>query len=60
MLSFADMFALIKQIHTSERGVTVMEYGIILSAVIIAIAAILKTIGAKIGNTFNTVGSNLG
>ena len=59
-LSLIDLFALIKQIHTSKRGVTVTEYAVIAGVVVIAIAALLKTIGPKLGNTFSTISGKLG
>ena len=58
-LSLIELFALIKQIYTSKRGVTVMEYAVIASAVIIAIATVLKTVGSRLGNTFTNVSSKL-
>ena len=58
-MSLIELFALIKQIHTSKRGVTAMEYGVIASAVIIAIATLVKTIGSKVGNSFSSVSSKL-
>ena len=60
MLSLADLFALIKQIRSSERGVSAMEYAVIASAVIIAIAVLVKTIGSKAGNSFSNVSGKLG
>ncbi len=37
-----------------------MEYAVIASAVIIAIATLAKTIGSKVGNSFSNVSSKLG
>ncbi len=36
-----------------------MEYAVIASAVIIAIATVVKTIGSKVGNSFSSVSSKL-
>ena len=58
-MSFIELFALIKQIRSSKRGVTAMEYAVIASAVIIAIATLVKTIGSKVGNSFSNVSNKL-
>ncbi len=37
-----------------------MEYAVIAGAIIIAIAAAIRTIGSKLGNSFSNVSSKLG
>lgn len=59
-MSLIDLFALIKQIHSSKRGVTALEYAVIAGAIIITIAATIKAVGSKLGNSFTTVSSKLG
>ena len=58
-MSLIEPFALIKQICSSKSGVTAMEYAVIASAVIIAIATLVKTIGSKVGNSFSNVSNKL-
>ena len=59
-MSLIDIFALIKQIRVSKKGVTAVEYAVIAGTVIIAIAALMKVIGPKLGNTFSNVSRTLG
>ena len=57
-MSITELLAIIKQICANDKGVTVMEYGMIAAAVIVAIATVLTTIGAKLRNSFSNVSSD--
>ncbi len=47
-----------KLVH-DESGATAIEYALIASLIAVAIVSAAGTLGGKIANTFNTVGSNL-
>jgi pilus assembly protein Flp/PilA len=59
-MSITELLAFIKQIRTNGKGVTAMEYGVIAAAVIIAISAIMTTVGKKLTNTFSNINTALG
>lgn len=42
-----------------ESGATAIEYGLIAALIALAIIVGARTIGQKLGNTFNNIASNL-
>lgn len=58
-MNITELLALIKQIRGDGKGVTAMEYGVIAAAIIVAIAATLTQIGAKLKNSFTNVAAAL-
>ena len=43
-----------------ESGATAIEYGLIAALIAVVIIAGASTLGKNIGNTFNTIGNNVG
>ena len=41
------------------RGVTALEYGIIAAAIVVAISAVMVTVGDKLKNVFTNVSNSL-
>lgn len=48
------------RMKSSERGQTLVEYGLILALIAIVAIAIMKAIGGKSGSNFSQVSSALG
>lgn len=44
-------------IHSSEAGQGLLEYGLVLVLVAVAVVAILAILGPQIGNIFSTINS---
>jgi pilus assembly protein Flp/PilA len=42
-----------------KSGVTALEYGMIAAVIIVALVGTLSSVGNSLGNTFNTISSNL-
>ena len=57
-MNITELLAFIRQVGTNDKGVTAMEYGVIAGFVVIAIAATVATMGAKLQNSFSKVGSS--
>jgi len=53
------MLAAMRRIWKDEAGVTAIEYGLIASAVVGAIAIVLTTIGQDLTNSFSLIASDL-
>ena len=53
-----DMRRLAKLIHNS-KGATAIEYGLIAALIAVAAIAALKSVGTKLGTTFNNVSNQL-
>lgn len=49
----------IKSLLRNDRGATLIEYGLIVSLVALAIATMLFSFGDTISGTFNTVGTTM-
>ena len=49
----------IKSLIFNEDGATMIEYGLIVSIVALAIATMLSSFGGTVNNTFNTVGTTI-
>ena len=58
-MNLFELYAFLKQIRGTSKGVTAMEYGVIAAAVIVAIATTLATIGTKLKNSFANVSASL-
>ena len=58
-MNITELLALIKQIRSNDKGVTAMEYGVIAAAVIIAISAVVGTIGTNLGLKFSRISTSL-
>ena len=43
----------------NSKGATAIEYGLIAALIAVAAIGTMKTLGTKVSNTFNNVGSNL-
>jgi len=43
----------------SSKGATAIEYGLIAALIAVAAIAALKTVGTKLGSTFNNVSNEL-
>ncbi|MFB0957960.1 MAG: Flp family type IVb pilin [Clostridiaceae bacterium] len=50
----------IKNIWTEEEGQGLVEYGLILALIAVAVIAILGTMGTSLNTIFTTVNSTLG
>jgi pilus assembly protein Flp/PilA len=48
-----------KYIHTDEKGVTAIEYGLIAGLIAVAIIAVLALVGTGLNTTFSNVQSHL-
>ena len=53
------MLKTIRRLMKDESGVTAIEYGLIASVIIAAIAGILITIGGSLTQTFQTLANDL-
>jgi pilus assembly protein Flp/PilA len=53
MISFARRFL------SDESGATAIEYGLIAALIAVVLVGTLRTVGADIKNTFNTVATSL-
>lgn len=53
------MLKIFRRLMKDESGVTAIEYGLIASVIIVAIAGILVTVGSSLTNTFQNVANNL-
>ena len=53
MISFARRFL------RDESGVTAIEYGLIAALVAVVLISTIKTLGANLKTTFNTISTNL-
>lgn len=54
-----NLFARIQDESSSERGQTLVEYGLILALISIAAIAIMGTVGTNIVDVFNAVANKL-
>lgn len=53
------MLKIFRRLMKDESGVTAIEYGLIASVIIVAIAGILITVGSSLTVTFQNVSNNL-
>jgi pilus assembly protein Flp/PilA len=53
------MLKIFRRLMKDESGVTAIEYGLIASVIIVAIAGILITVGSSLTNTFQNVSNSL-
>jgi pilus assembly protein Flp/PilA len=53
------MLKIFRRLMKDESGVTAIEYGLIASVIIVAIAGILITVGSSLTTTFQNVANNL-
>ena len=53
------MLKTFRRLLKDESGVTAIEYGLIASVIIVAIAAVLLSVGGSLNNTFQNVANNL-
>ena len=49
----------IKSLLFNEEGATMIEYGLIVSIIALAIATMLSSFGGTVNDTFNTVGTTI-
>jgi len=47
------------EVQSGQRGATAVEYGIMVALIAAVIIAVVKVIGTKTSNAFNTVNANL-
>jgi pilus assembly protein Flp/PilA len=48
-----------KSFLQDKSGVTALEYGMIAAVIIVALVSTLSKVGNSLGNTFNTISTNL-
>lgn len=53
------MLDLIRVLYRSERGATVLKYGLLVALISVASVMSLKAVGLKIGNVLANVGNAL-
>jgi pilus assembly protein Flp/PilA len=53
------MSRFITRFAQDESGATAIEYGLIAALIALVLVSALSVLGPKIGNTFNTVASNM-
>jgi len=46
-------------LYQKEKGQGLVEYAIILALIAIVVIAVMTTLGAKVNNTFNSIGESL-
>ena len=49
----------VRNILKNSKGATAIEYGLIAALIAVAAISAMTTLGGKIGNTFNSVSTNL-
>ena len=54
-----DLNACLRALTGNTQGVTALEYGLIASAIVVAIATMLPGMGSKLNATFATISSAL-
>jgi pilus assembly protein Flp/PilA len=53
------MKQLVKNLLNDESGQDLIEYALIAALIALAAVGAMQTVGSKIGNTFNSVGSDI-
>ena len=53
------MTRMIKRVIGNQRGATAIEYGLIAALIAVAAIAAMKSIGTKLGTTYNNVSNEL-
>ncbi len=53
------MTSLVKRFVKDESGATAIEYGLIAAGISVAIIAAVQSLGGKLQNTFNFIGTQL-
>jgi pilus assembly protein Flp/PilA len=53
------MISFVRRILRDDTGVTAIEYGLIAALVAVVILGTVKTVGANLKTTFNSIATNL-
>jgi pilus assembly protein Flp/PilA len=56
---FTYCFALLERLKADRKGVTALEYGVIAAAIIVAIGAIMGTMGGNLKTMFTSVSGQI-
>ncbi len=56
---WCDSVNRMEEVRSGERGATAVEYGIMIALIAAVIIAVVKVIGTKTSNAFETINSNL-
>jgi pilus assembly protein Flp/PilA len=49
----------IRKFIKNDKGATAIEYGLIAALIAVAMITAVKSVGTKVGTTFNTVSGNM-
>jgi pilus assembly protein Flp/PilA len=49
----------IRKFIKNEKGATAIEYGLIAALIAVAMITAVKSVGTKVGGTFNTISGNI-
>jgi Flp pilus assembly pilin Flp len=52
---FAYYIAILKRLKSDRKGVTAMEYGVLAAATVVAVSAIIATVGTKLLALFTKI-----
>ena len=58
-MTFLKIASAMRALASDQKGVTAIEYGVIASAIVVAIIATVGTVGTHLTTTFATVSSAL-
>lgn len=53
------LFPFVRRFLRDESGVTAIEYGLIAALVAVVVISTIKTVGANLKTTFNSIATNL-
>jgi pilus assembly protein Flp/PilA len=56
---FTYCFVLLERLKADRKGVTALEYGVIAAAIIVAIGAIMGTMGGNLKTMFTSVSGQI-
>jgi pilus assembly protein Flp/PilA len=56
---FTYCVVLLERLKADRKGVTALEYGVIAAAIIVAIGAVMGTMGTHLGAMFTTVSGQI-
>jgi Flp pilus assembly pilin Flp len=56
---FTYCFVLLERLKADRKGVTALEYGVIAAAIIVAIGAIMGTMGGRLALMFTSINAQI-
>ena len=56
---FAYAFALLERVKVDRKGITAMEYAVIATGIVVAVATAAATLGSKVSALFSTITGKL-